>query len=81
MTQLLLEEGNLSSILPAHLSKWLTGKVRQEGVTVLSGSSVSTVALSGDDRVKVFLSDGKEVSKVDLRGGETRRHDLVCESV
>ena len=63
VTQLFPEEGNLGLVLPTHLCKWTTGKVRQEGVNVLPGTSVSKVTLSEDNKVKTTLTDGSEVSE------------------
>ena len=61
MTQLFPEEGNLGLILPSSLCKWTTEKVRQEGVTVLPGTTVSKIALSKDNKVVTTLSNGSEV--------------------
>ena len=62
VTQLFPEEGNLGLVLPTSLSKWTMDKVRQEGVTVLPGTTVSQVVLSEEEgKVVASLSDGNEV--------------------
>lgn len=63
VTQLFPEEGNLGLVLPTHLCKWTTDKVRLEGVNVLPGTTVSNIALSEEGKVKTTLSDGSEVSE------------------
>ena len=61
MTQLFPEEGNLGLVLPTSLCKWTMDKVRQEGVTVLPGTTVAKVSLSEEGKVLAALSDGSEV--------------------
>lgn len=61
VTQMFPEEGNLGLVLPTSLCKWTMDKVRQEGVTVLPGTTVATVALSEEGKVFATLSDGTEV--------------------
>lgn len=61
VTQVFPEEGNLGLVLPTHLCKWTTEKVRQEGVKIVPNTLVSSVAMSEEGRVKVSLSNGSEV--------------------
>lgn len=61
VTQLFPEDGNLGLVLPTSLCKWTTDKVRQEGVAVFPGNTVSKVALSEEGRVEATLSNGTEV--------------------
>ena len=65
MTQLFPEEGNLGLILPTSLCKWTTDKVRQEGVTVLPGTTVAKISLSEEEsKVVASLSNGNEVRTI-----------------
>ena len=61
MTQIFPEEGNLGLVLPTNLCKWTTDKVRQEGVTVVPGTTVAKVTLSEAGKVVATLSNGNEV--------------------
>ena len=59
------EEGNLGLVLPTHLCKWTTEKVRQEGVKVLPKTVVVKVEDSENGKVKAHLSNGTEVGTLE----------------
>lgn len=60
VTQMFPEGGNLGLVLPEHLCKWTTEKVRKEGVTVHPGTLISK-ASAENGKVKVTLDNGEEL--------------------
>lgn len=61
MTQVYPESGNMGKILPEYLSKWTTEKVKSEGVSVITDSSVQGVQKTEDGKLSLSLNTGKEV--------------------
>ncbi len=61
VSQVFPEEGNLGLVLPTHLCKWTTEKVKQEGVRVFPKMLVSKVELTEGGRVRAQFADGTEV--------------------
>ncbi|KAI1280875.1 Apoptosis-inducing factor 1, mitochondrial [Halotydeus destructor] len=59
--QVFPEEGTLSKVLPAYLSKWAMDKVKAEGVTVLPSTNVTSVE-SSKDGVTLKLDNGDSVT-------------------
>lgn len=62
MTQVYPESGNMGRILPEYLSKWTTEKVKAEGVSVITDSSVKGVKVTEDGKLSLSLNTGSEVS-------------------
>ena len=61
MTQVYPESGNMGRILPEYLSKWTTEKVKAEGVSVVTDSSVKGVKSTEDGKLCLSLNTGNEV--------------------
>ncbi|CAN7983932.1 unnamed protein product [Ixodes hexagonus] len=59
--QVFPEKGNMGRILPEYLSRWTTRKVRDEGVKVLEGTSVTDAQLGPRGQVSLTLSSGEIV--------------------
>eukprot|EP00111_Clytia_hemisphaerica_P018568 TCONS_00054915-protein len=59
VTQIYPEEGNMAKVLPKYLSDWTTNKVKNEGVNILSKSSVKETSSEGK-QVKLTLDSGEE---------------------
>ena len=55
------EKGNLSSVLPEYLSRWVTEKVRTESVTVIPEVDVTAVKLGSKNRLNITLSNGNTI--------------------
>lgn len=61
--QIFKEKGNMGKVLPKYLSQWTTGKVRFEGVEVVTESEVKKCTLDqSGDKVNLELSNGANVS-------------------
>jgi programmed cell death 8 (apoptosis-inducing factor) len=71
VTQTFSEKGHLTKILPAYLSDWVCGKVKDIGVNVRAGESIKSVRDDGDS-VVLTMNGGDEI-KAD--------HVIVCDTV
>lgn len=62
VNQVFSHTGNMAHVLPEYLTKLTTGKVRDEGVNVITEAKVESAAVQDDGKVKLTLNDGKEVT-------------------
>lgn len=60
--QVFPEKGNMGRVLPEYLSRWTTSRVRDEGVNVLSGTSVTGAKLAPRGQVSLTLSSGETLT-------------------
>ncbi|XP_063859566.1 apoptosis-inducing factor 1, mitochondrial-like [Scylla paramamosain] len=61
VTQVYPESGNMGRVLPEYLSKWTTEKVKAEGVSVITDSSVKGVKSTEDGKLSLSLNTGSEI--------------------
>lgn len=59
--QIYPERGNLSKVLPDHLSQWVSDKVKSEGAQIIPNVEVRSVLMSKDKSVIVELSNGDTI--------------------
>lgn len=60
VTQIFKENGNMGKVLPDYLCKWVTKKVKKQGVDVITNAEVEDVDLDKKQLV-LSLSNGKKV--------------------
>ena len=60
VSQVIRERGLLDHVLPSYLSGWTTDKLAEAGVEIVSAVDIKKVQ-SGNNMVKMTLSDGKEL--------------------
>lgn len=59
--QIYPETGNLAKVLPAHLSEYVSQKVKQEGAKVIPNVDIGSVELTEDNAIKLSLSNGESI--------------------
>ena len=59
VVQVLPEHGNLHSVLPEYLSRWVTDKIREESVTVIPETDIIGAKKLSNGRLALTLSSGE----------------------
>ena len=73
VTNILKGKGHLTKILPEYLSKWITNKLKSEGVQIFEETTVKSADLDLSGKVKITTNSGAivEVDHVVLAIGES----------
>ncbi|KAJ2961586.1 hypothetical protein NQZ79_g3143 [Umbelopsis isabellina] len=61
VTQVFPEEGNMANVFPTYLTKWTTGRVKDEGVEIKSKHSIKSIDGAEGDKVKLTFDNNESL--------------------